>query len=119
MEDQLLYAGLTNFGWTQNILFAANAYQQKDPIKNTLIGLHPDINAENLLFVAVNSGMFGFQINNTITNDAYITEKLNLDINSVSSERLANLINNVKLTLYQMIKDPQEFDFSNIKKMEE
>lgn len=105
-------------GWCQNILFAFGTYQQKEPVKNVLTGLHPSLDAENLLFVAVDTGFFGFEVNNNIMNENYISEKLRLHNDIITTERISNLINNVKLTLYGMIKNPQEFDFSGYSKGE-
>lgn len=103
-------------GWCQNILFSFGAYQQLEPIKNILTGYHPAEFISNLLFVSVDSGFWGFAVNNEITTDNYIGEKLKLDDRTITNERLANLINGVKLTLYDMLKNPQEFDFSKMEK---
>ena len=46
-----------------------------------------------MLFVATDTGMAGFDVNDTITSENYIAEKLKRSTN-VTTERLTVLINN-------------------------
>lgn len=107
-------------GWCENLLFTFGTYQQKEPL-NVLTGYHAAQPIENMLFVATDSGFAGFDVNNTITSESYIAEKLKRSTN-VTTERLTVLINNIKNCLYNMIIDPTayEFDFKfNKSKIEE
>lgn len=107
-------------GWCENILFTFGTYQQKEPL-NVLTGYHAAQPIENMLFVATDSGFAGFDVNNTITSESYIAEKLKRHT-GITTERLTVLINNVKNCLYNMIIDPTayEFDFKfNKSKIEE
>lgn len=101
-------------GTVSNILFSFGAYHQKEPIKNPLNGMHANVNGEDLLFVSVEfaggAGFHGFTVNNAITSDNYIAEKLKLN-NNITTERLAVLINNIKFTLYNMLIDPTAYEF--------
>ena len=63
-----------------------------------------------MLFVATDTGMAGFDVNNTITSESYIAEKLKRNTN-VTTERLTVLINNIKNCLYNMIIDPTAYEF--------
>ena len=107
-------------GWCENILFTFGTYQQKEPL-NVLTGYHAAQPIENMLFVATDSGFAGFDVNNTITSESYIAEKLKRHT-GITTERLTVLIYNVKNCLYNMIIDPTayEFDFKfNKSKIEE
>ena len=96
-------------GWCENLLFTFGTYQQKEPL-NVLTGYHAAQLIENMLFVATDTGMAGFDVNNTITSESYIAEKLKRSTN-VTTERLTVLINNIKNCLYNMIIDPTTYEF--------
>ena len=96
-------------GWCENLLFTFGTYQQKEPL-NVLTGYHAAQPIENMLFVATDTGMAGFDVNNTITSESYIAEKLKRHT-SITTERLTVLINNVKNCLYNMIIDPTAYEF--------
>lgn len=96
-------------GWCENLLFTFGTYQQKEPL-NVLTGYHTVQPIENMLFVATDTGMAGFDVNDTITSENYIAEKLKRSSN-VTTERLTVLINNIKNCLYNMIIDPTAYEF--------
>lgn len=96
-------------GWTENIMFAFGVYQQKEPL-NALSGYHVAQPIENMLFVSTSTGLMGLDVNDTITAESYIAEKLHRSCR-ITTERLTVLINNVKNCLYNMIMDPTAYEF--------
>lgn len=104
----LLSKGANCFvGWTDeagshfDILFTALPVMIPTDNKKTIQGgLRPGSD----LFVSImRKGAFGFEINHTLTSAGYYADKLTLNDNGETADKLAELINGVKYQLYDLL----------------